>query len=315
LQRIEGGGHVKSPAFQFYSNDFLGGKIATYELEEIGLYSVLLAFDWSLTGLPLDDEKLAKLARVSVRKFRVLWQTVGENFVERDGRYYNPRLELERVRQTENRAKRSMAAHSRWNAHADANALHLECPPSPTPSSSAVELQQHSAAPEETRLLDRAPEAREVVVRFLDGTTEVQRMSWVGRLHAVLDRPPHPSPAELRDGLEDMLTKPREQWGPAMLRAFVTRVRNEGAAPRIVRSAEPDAGEAAWSAVLDLLPAWQRREVTAERHAQLDPATRRGLSAIGGFAAIQSAPTDKRTWIKRDFLAAYRATPHHAGAA
>jgi uncharacterized protein YdaU (DUF1376 family) len=306
---------VKSPAFQFYSNDFLGGKIATYELEEIGLYSVLLAFDWSLTGLPLDDEKLAKLARVSVRKFRVLWQTVGENFVERDGRYYNPRLELERVRQTENRVKRSAAAHSRWNAHADANALHLECPPSPTPSSSAVELQQHSAAPEETRLLDRAPEAREVVVRFLDGTTEVQRMSWVGRLHAVLDRPPHPSPAELRDGLEDMLTKPREQWGPAMLRAFVTRVRNEGAAPRIVRSAEPDAGEAAWSAVLDLLPAWQRREVTAERHAQLDPATRRGLSAIGGFAAIQSAPTDKRTWIKRDFLAAYRATPHHAGAA
>jgi uncharacterized protein YdaU (DUF1376 family) len=305
---------VKSPAFQFYSNDFLGGKIATYELEEIGLYSVLLAFDWSLTGLPLDDEKLAKLARVSVRKFRVLWQTVGENFVERDGRYYNPRLELERVRQTENRAKRSMAAHSRWNAHADANALHLECPPSPTPSSSAVELQQHSAAPEETRLLDRAPEAREVVVRFLDGTTEVQRMSWVGRLHAVLDRPPHPSPAELRDGLEDMLTKPREQWGPAMLRAFVTRVRSEGAAPRIVRT-ERDAGEAAWQAVLDLLPAWQRREITAERHAELDAATRCGLSAIGGFAAIQSTPTDKRTWVKRDFLTAYRATPHHAGAA
>jgi len=97
----------RSPAFQFYPNDFLGGVVAAYSLEEIGLYTVLLSFDWNLSGLPLDAEKLAKLSRVSLRKFRALWAVVGENFTEHDGRYFNPRLQLERAKQEEWRRKSS----------------------------------------------------------------------------------------------------------------------------------------------------------------------------------------------------------------
>lgn len=96
---------MKSPAFQFYPNDFLGGVVAAYTLEEVGLYSLLLAFDWNLNGLPTDAEKLAKMTRVSSRKFHTLWKTVGENFTERDGRYFNARLQLEREKQAEWRDK------------------------------------------------------------------------------------------------------------------------------------------------------------------------------------------------------------------
>ena len=95
----------KSPAFQFYPSDFLSGTVAMFSLEETGLYSVLLAFDWSLNGLPKDVEKLARLTRTSRRKFRALWTNVSACFVERDGRYFNPRLELERSRQAEWREK------------------------------------------------------------------------------------------------------------------------------------------------------------------------------------------------------------------
>lgn len=133
---------MKSPAFQFYPNDFLGGVVATYSLEETGLYTLLLAFDWNLNGLPLDVESLARISRVSVRKFRVLWKRVGANFVERNGRYHNPRLDLERQKQAENSGKKKAAAASRWNAHADAPALHTQCPPTPTttPTPSSKEL-------------------------------------------------------------------------------------------------------------------------------------------------------------------------------
>jgi uncharacterized protein YdaU (DUF1376 family) len=123
-----------SPAFQFYPHDFVGGRVATYSLEEIGAYSLLLAFDWSLSGLPVEVEKLAKLCRVSLRKFRPIWAVIGEQFPEENGRRYNPRLKLERAKQATNREKKKRAAASRWNAHADASALQMECSPSPSPS-------------------------------------------------------------------------------------------------------------------------------------------------------------------------------------
>lgn len=139
----------KAPAFQFYPNDFLGGVVASYSLEEIGLYTVLLAFDWNLSGLPLDVEKLAKLSRVSLRKFRVLWETVGENFVERDGRYFNPRLQLERAKQEEWRRKSSDGGKK---GAANRGSRVVEPPyqpngntPTPSPSPTPEEQEQSSA--------------------------------------------------------------------------------------------------------------------------------------------------------------------------
>jgi uncharacterized protein YdaU (DUF1376 family) len=108
----------KSPAFQFYPGDFLAGRVATYSLEEVGAYSLLLAFDWSLSGLPLEPERLAKLCRVSLRKFRPIWDVIAEQFPVAGSVRHNPRLQLEREKQATTRKKKVDAANARWNAPA-----------------------------------------------------------------------------------------------------------------------------------------------------------------------------------------------------
>jgi len=116
----------EAPSFPFYANDFVGGRVATYNLDEIGAYSLLLAFDWTLNGLPTELEKLAKLCRVSTRKFQKIWATIADQFPERDGRRYNPRLALERAKKGIKTVQARDAASLRWqsggNADADADA-------------------------------------------------------------------------------------------------------------------------------------------------------------------------------------------------
>ena len=131
---------MKSPAFQFYPNDFLGSaKVATMTLEEVGLYTLLLCYDWNEVGLPESPEVLAKLLRISPRTFKKLWRTVGENFTKRGNRYYNKRLEAERRKQLERKKKAADAANQRWHPdepEPDANAL-PEAMPTQSPSSSS----------------------------------------------------------------------------------------------------------------------------------------------------------------------------------
>lgn len=71
----------------------------------------------------------------------------------------------------------------------------------------------------------------------------------------------------------------------------------------------PDRAEMAWDEVLAMLPAWQRREVTAEIHAALPEGTRRGLSKIGGFRVLAETPDKGRAWLRKDFIAAFNQTP------
>src|SRR6185312_11765498 len=60
-----GGEVVKSPAFQFYPNDFLGsGSVAAMTLEEIGAYVLLLCYEWNEGGLPDDLDRLARYCHV-----------------------------------------------------------------------------------------------------------------------------------------------------------------------------------------------------------------------------------------------------------
>lgn len=114
----------KSPAFQFYPNDFLGSaKVAAMSLEEVGLYTLLLCYDWNEVGLPESPEVLAKLLRISPRTFKKLWRTVGENFSKRGNRYYNKRLDAERRKQLERKQKAADAANQRWHPTEDADAL------------------------------------------------------------------------------------------------------------------------------------------------------------------------------------------------
>lgn len=91
---------VKSPAFQFYPHDFLAGRVATYSMEEVGAYITLLSFDWTLNGLPDSLEKLAKICRVSLRRFTNIWSVIEDQFpLCEDRKRRNPRLQGEREKQ------------------------------------------------------------------------------------------------------------------------------------------------------------------------------------------------------------------------
>lgn len=79
----------------------------------------------------------------------------------------------------------------------------------------------------------------------------------------------------------------------------------------------PDRAEQAWDELLALLPAWNRREITAEIHAGLPEGMRRGLSKIGGFRVLAETPEKGRAWLRKDFVTAFNQTPipQQAGAA
>jgi hypothetical protein len=101
-------------------------------------------------------------------------------------------------------------------------------PPSPASSSSAPV----AGSPEfdaEQRLTARLDdEGNAAVLRFLGRSgSDIRRAAWVGRLGALMDRPPHFTPAELGEGLEALMTEPEESWKPSVLKAWVRRVRTD----------------------------------------------------------------------------------------
>ncbi len=97
---------TKSPAFQFYPNDWLSSpKIALMTPAEEGAYVRLLCYDWANDGLPDDDQQLAVLSRLGEGWFEGGSTKLRECFVLRDGKLHNPRLEKEREKQEQWREK------------------------------------------------------------------------------------------------------------------------------------------------------------------------------------------------------------------
>lgn len=97
---------MKSPAFQFYPDDFLGSPaVAAMTHAEIGVYMLLLCFDWNANGLPEDAATLARMVKLPPKQFAKVWPALESCFPVRDGRRFNPRLEKERAKQTEWREK------------------------------------------------------------------------------------------------------------------------------------------------------------------------------------------------------------------
>ena len=125
----------KSPAFQFYPDDFLGSsKVAVMSAQEVGVYLLLLCMDWNDGGIAYNPRLLARYCRVTEAEFTQAWEVVGQCFVERDGRFWNPRLERERDKQAKFSAKQKAAADVRWQSHGNATASGRECSPFPSPS-------------------------------------------------------------------------------------------------------------------------------------------------------------------------------------
>ena len=90
----------KSPAFQFYPNDWLSSpKIMLMTPAEEGAYIRLLSICWMNGGLPDDDDELAKLSRLGDDWLKGGSEKIRKCFTKRRGKLINQRLEKEKKKQ------------------------------------------------------------------------------------------------------------------------------------------------------------------------------------------------------------------------
>jgi uncharacterized protein YdaU (DUF1376 family) len=96
------------PSFQFYPQDFLSDiNVQAMTMEERGIYITLLCHCWIEDGLPVETE-----SRLVDNYFKKS-DAVAQCFIEKDARYRNPRLDLERDKQRRWREKCSVGgSHS-----------------------------------------------------------------------------------------------------------------------------------------------------------------------------------------------------------
>jgi uncharacterized protein YdaU (DUF1376 family) len=130
----------KSPAFQFYADDFLAGTM-TMTNEERGAYITLLCIQWSKGSISKID--FDRVAMAMPPHSQAICQSKFE--LDDNGNLRNRRLEGEREKQAAYRQKQTDNAKKRWvgNATAYATALPTDmpnvCSPSPSPSSTPVD--------------------------------------------------------------------------------------------------------------------------------------------------------------------------------
>jgi uncharacterized protein YdaU (DUF1376 family) len=95
------------PFMQLYVSDFVGDTLHLSS-EQVGVYLLLLMAMWNADGsLPDDDTKLARVARVSLKKWRAMKPEMIEFFTVSEGQISHGRLtrELQKSeRQTQSRA-------------------------------------------------------------------------------------------------------------------------------------------------------------------------------------------------------------------
>lgn len=103
---------TKSPAFQFYPNDFLADpNTLVMTAEEIGAYCLLMCVCWN-SPLPNDLSELAAYARVPLERFEPMWDRRLKKcfeYVQKTDSFVHPRLEKELKKQREFRKKKQDA--------------------------------------------------------------------------------------------------------------------------------------------------------------------------------------------------------------
>lgn len=140
---------AKSPAFQFYAQDFLVGTFE-FTAEEVGGYIRLLSHQWDKGGLPNDDKKLLQLSGI---KAKALPAIKAKFSLSEDGLLRNPRLEKERNKQIEFAEKRRDNANKRWHQEQckdDASALQVQSESNAFHTSSSSSPNTHTQTAGET---------------------------------------------------------------------------------------------------------------------------------------------------------------------
>jgi uncharacterized protein YdaU (DUF1376 family) len=98
----------KSPAFQFYPDDFLAdANVIVMSMAERGIYITLISVCWQQGSLPADTAMLSRLCLTPLATFKKMWPAVERCFRLKGERLVHPRLDLERRKQAEYRAKQA----------------------------------------------------------------------------------------------------------------------------------------------------------------------------------------------------------------
>ena len=92
---------MKDPAFPFYAQDFLVGTLHM-TCEETGAYIKLLAYQWVNLGIPKQ-----RVGIILGTGWENIWLSIRDKFVEKNGTYYNERLEFEREKRAQFKQKQS----------------------------------------------------------------------------------------------------------------------------------------------------------------------------------------------------------------
>lgn len=236
----------KSPAFQFYPDDFMGGKPGMMTPEQTHVYVWLLCLDWNQGGFPLDIPTLARWCRVTPAIFRRAWSVVQECFSSKEGRWFNERLEKERQKQAEWREKSAKGGKSKRkpkenhpfdlvgeNDEPKANTP-VSSLQSPTPVTATTSTPPPAG---EVGLTDRLESQQqcEAIAAFLTAVPDIPGRSrkavetaWVARLTAWLDGLDFPtgavSPSVLATALREYVDAPdATSYNPAHVKDFVIR--------------------------------------------------------------------------------------------
>jgi len=107
---------IKPLAFQFYAKDWLTDiDVRALSYEEKGIYFELLCMSW-IQPLPDDISKLAKILNIAEQSLSDILHFF---FIEKDGYFFNEKLEKNRKEKTEYYKKMSEAGKKgndkRWN--------------------------------------------------------------------------------------------------------------------------------------------------------------------------------------------------------
>ena len=111
---------AKDPVFPLYYND-IDRTCKTWTDEEYGCYVRLLVEQWDKGGLPLDPQRLTRLA-TSVDKN---WPLLKSKFEERDGQLKNQRLEEIREEKEKHKQRQRDNAVKRYQKVNETPAKHL----------------------------------------------------------------------------------------------------------------------------------------------------------------------------------------------
>lgn len=160
---------------------------------------------------------------------------------------------------------------------------------------------------------------------FLDGRPANARANWFPELLKIIGPATGVLPEDLAGACSDAALVDPPATTPVAIRAFARqrmreRVRASIPVPEIVRAANatPDAvaeDEARWSAALDVASKLRRGAMKSDAFNALPAPLRHALRSVGGWKVLDEAKPSSIPYLRRDFLASYRAAEANASQA